>query len=100
MRSRAGPSGFLLDLLLWNSVPAFIGALAAYSKFRPQGLGWLLAILVSSIWAVWVGLLDPQSSTAALIFLFLPAWNVGLVGPGALLASLWGRYAARPARAA
>jgi hypothetical protein len=89
----AGPSGFLVGLLLWNLVPVFIGALAAYSRFQRQGIGWLLATLVASLWALWVGLLDPRGSTSALIFLFLPAWNVGLVGPvGAVVATLWGRY--------
>ena len=53
----AGPSGFLLGLLVWNVVPVSIGALAAYSKFWRYGVGWLLATLVSSTWAVWVGLL-------------------------------------------
>jgi hypothetical protein len=93
-----GLSGFILGLLLWNLVPVLIGALAAYSRFQWLGLGWLLATLISSTWAVWVGLLRPQGSTASLIFLFLPAWNVGLVGPvGVLLAAVWGRYAARRA---
>jgi hypothetical protein len=96
-----GPSGFLLGLLVWNVVPVSIGALAAYSKFWRYGVGWLLAILASSTWAVWVGLLHPQGSTSALIFLFLPLWNVVVVGPvGALLAVLWGRYAARRESAA
>jgi hypothetical protein len=97
----AGPSGFLLSLLLWNLVPVVIGALVAYSKFRRQGVGWLLATLASSTWAVWVGLVQPRGSTAALIFLFLPAWNVVLVGPlGTLLVTVWARNAARRARAA
>ena len=88
----AGPSGFLLGVLLWNLVPAFIGGRLAYSRFERQGLGWLGTTLASSIWATWVGLLHPQGSTSALIFLVLPAWNVALVGPlGALLASLVGR---------
>jgi hypothetical protein len=39
----AGPSGFLLTLLLWNLVPVVIGTLVAYSKFQRQGVGWLLA---------------------------------------------------------
>jgi len=88
----AGPSGFLLGVLLWNLVPAFIGGRLAYSRFERQGIGWLVTTLASSIWAVWVGLLHPRGSTSALIFLVLPAWNVALLGPlGALLGSLVGR---------
>ena len=92
----AGSSGFVLGVLLWNLVPVAVGARAAYSRFRHQGVAWLLATMVSSSWAVWVGLLKPQGSTGALIFLFLPAWNLVVVGPAAaMLATLWGRYATR-----
>jgi hypothetical protein len=92
----AGSLGFLLGLLIWNLVPVLLGSLLAYSRFQAQGVGWLSATLASSAWAVWAGLLDPQGSTSALIFLFLPAWNVVLVGPaGAMLGALWKRYAAR-----
>ncbi|HUR93883.1 MAG TPA: hypothetical protein VMY76_04840 [Gemmatimonadales bacterium] len=88
----AGPSGFLLGVLLWNLVPVLIGGRLAYSRFERQGLGWLGTTLAASVWAIWVGLLHPRGSTAALIFLVLPAWNVALVGPvGALLAGLVGR---------
>jgi hypothetical protein len=91
-----GPSGFLLGLLGWNVLPVLVGTVAAYSRFRRQGVGWLIATLAGSTWAVWAGLLHPRGSTGALIFLFLPAWNLGLLGPvGALLAVGWGRFAAR-----
>jgi len=96
----AGPSGFLLGLFVWSAVPIGVGAVAAYSKFRRGGVGWLVATLASSTWAVWVGLLHPKGSTSALVFLFLPLWNLVAVGPvGALLAVLWGRHAARASAA-
>ena len=97
----AGPSGFLFGVLVWNLVPVAIGALMGYSRVPPYGVGWLLTTLVSSSWAVWVGLLRPEGSTGSLIFLFLPLWNVIVVGPaGALLAMLWGRQTRRGAGAA
>jgi hypothetical protein len=97
----AGPSGFLLGVLAWSLVPVAIGARMAYSQSPRFGVGWLLTTLASSTWAVWVGLLRPQGSTGGLIFLFLPLWNLALVGPaGVLLALLWSRYAGRRARAA
>jgi len=96
----AGPSGFLLGLFVWSAVPTGVGAVAAYSKFRRGGVGWLVATLASSTWAVWVGLLHPKGSTSALVFLFLPLWNLVAVGPvGALLAVLWGRHAGRASAA-
>jgi hypothetical protein len=97
----AGPSGFLLGVLVWNLVPVAAGAFLARSRFRRRGVGWLVATLASSTWAVWAGLVHPQGSTSGLIFLFLPLWNLVLVGPaGALLAMLWERHAARQASAA
>jgi hypothetical protein len=95
---QAGASWFLFGMLAWNLAPVVVGAVAAYSKYRREGVGWLLATLASSAWAVWVGLLHPTGSTAALIFLFLPLWNLLAIGPlGALLAVVWSQYAVRPA---
>jgi hypothetical protein len=83
-----GPWGFLLGLLAWNLAPVFIGGAMLYSRFNRQGLGWLLATLVASLTAVWLGLVAPRGSTAALIFLFMPLWNLLFVGPaGALIAT-------------
>jgi hypothetical protein len=95
---QAGASRFLFGALAWNLAPVIVGAFAAYSKYRREGVGWLLATLVSSAWAVWVGLLHPTGSTAALIFLFLPLWNLLVVGPiGALVAMVWNPYMVRRA---
>jgi hypothetical protein len=92
-----GPSGFLLGLLAWSIVPVAIGAALAHSRLRAQGIGWLVATLASSLWAVWVGVLRPKGSTASLIFLFIPMWNIALIGPaGMLLATLWVRIRRRP----
>jgi hypothetical protein len=94
----AGPSLFLLSVLAWNLFPVAVGALAAYSRFPRHGIGWLLATLLGSCWAVWAGLLHPTGSTSALIFLVLPLWNLALLGPaGWLLGILWGRYVPRSA---
>jgi hypothetical protein len=92
-----GPSGFLLGLLAWSLAPVAIGAALAHSRWRAQGIGWLVATLASSLWAVWVGVLRPKGSTASLIFLFIPMWNIALIGPaGMLLATLWVRIRRRP----
>jgi hypothetical protein len=87
---QAGASAFLFGMLAWNLAPVIVGSFAAYSKYQREGVGWLLATFASSSWAVWVGLLHPKGSTAALIFLFLPLWNLLAIGPlGALLAVVW-----------
>jgi hypothetical protein len=90
---QAGASRFLFAMLAWNLAPVVVGSFAAYSKYQREGVGWLLATLASSSWAVWIGLLHPKGSTAALIFLFLPLWNLLAIGPlGALLAVVWSQY--------
>ncbi len=86
-----GPSAFLLGLLGWSLVPVAAGAALAYSRFRTQGVGWLLAVLVGSLWAIWVGLVRPKGSTASLIFLFMPLWNLVFVGPTGVLLTTLGR---------
>jgi hypothetical protein len=93
----AGPSRFLLGMVLWNLAPVLVGLLLLRTRFRLLGLGWLLATLAGSCWAVWVGVLRPTGSTSSLIFLFMPMWNLALVGPvGLLLASLWQRSRTHP----
>jgi hypothetical protein len=88
----AGPSRFLLGMMLWNVTPVLVGLALLRTRFRSLGIGWLVATLAGSCWAVWVGLLRPTGSTSSLIFLFMPMWNLALVGPvGLLLASLWQR---------
>jgi hypothetical protein len=97
----AGASGFLLGVLFWNLVPVAVGTRMAYSSAPRYGVGWLLATLISSGWAVWVGLLHPRGSTGGLIFLFLPLWNLIVVGPaGMAIARVSRRYTGRDATAA
>ena len=69
-------------------------------NFSPAAAATLsgVAIVASSTWAVWVGLLHPKGSTAALVFIFLPLWNLLAIGPlGALLAVVWSQYLMRRA---
>jgi thiosulfate reductase cytochrome b subunit len=87
----AGPSAFLVGLLLWSLLPVAIGAGLAYSRFCPQGMGWLVATLGGSLWAIWVGVVQPKGSTASLIFLFMPLWNMVAVGPAGVLLATIGR---------
>jgi len=101
---RAAGAGAGVDVRVFRP-SIVVGAAPATAGGIPsnllQGFIWLLATLASSTWAVWVALIHPQGSTAALVFLFLPLWNVVVVGPvGALLTILWNRYAARRAGAA
>ncbi|HYC33001.1 MAG TPA: hypothetical protein VEB59_11985 [Gemmatimonadales bacterium] len=84
----AGASAFLLGVFFWNLVPVAVGGLMAYSRVPAYGVGWLLATLAGSSWAIWIGLLRPEGSTGGLIFLFLPLWNLIVVGPAGMLPAL------------
>jgi hypothetical protein len=78
---------FLVGLLCANVLPVGIGALLLRARWPGVGVGWLIGTLLASGYALWVGLLRPQGSTSALIFLVLPVWNCFLTGPvGALVA--------------
>jgi hypothetical protein len=89
---QAGPSGFLVRSLLCNLIPVAVGTALLYSRFRWQGVAWLCGTLATSTWAIWVALIRPQGSTAALVFLVLPLWNTVVVGPlGALIGTLLSR---------
>jgi hypothetical protein len=87
---QGGFDWFLIGALLANVLPVGIGAMLLQTRWAGVGVGWLIATLLASGYAVWVGLVRPQGSTSALIFLVLPVWNCLLVGPvGALVALGW-----------
>ena len=89
---QGGFDPFLIGALLANVLPVAIGAMLLRTRWTGVGVGWLLGTLLASGYALWVGLLRPQGSTSALIFLVLPAWNCLLAGPvGALVALGWRR---------
>lgn len=85
----AGPSLFLFGLFAANLIPIVIGYRLTRTRYRSLGIGWLLATLAASCWAVWAGMLRPGGSSSSLISLVAPFWNALVVGPvGAGLVAL------------
>lgn len=87
---RAAPL-FAVGLLLWGLLPLAIAYLIFHFRRQHAAWGWIAAVLVHSYFVV-ANVLQSQSSTAAIDFLWMPAWNIVVVGPvGALIGFLLAR---------
>lgn len=75
---------FVLGLMLWNLaplVPPFVWPLAR----RPLlATAWLVACALVDVYAYWAVVVHPTSSTSALLYLFLPLYELLGVGPMAI----------------
>lgn len=77
---------FLTGLLLWSCTPYAIAALLARGRCVVWGLGAAAACLAADLFMHYTVFVAPKGSTAALGLLFMPLWNLVVVGPaGALL---------------
>lgn len=99
-KAEGGPSLFLAGLVLLSLAPYAVAALLAR---RPRGgplaLGFALASLLADGYMHYAVFVAPKSSTAALGLLFMPIWNLLVVGPaGAALAWLGHRLLVRSHR--
>lgn len=96
-----GAIAFLIGLLLWSCAPYAIAALLAQGRRVLWGLGAAAACLVADGFMHYSVFVAPKGSTAALGLLFVPLWNLLVVGPaGALLCWLAYRVAGRRGGAA
>lgn len=87
---------FALALFGLNLVPTGVAWVIYRFEKRLAAWGWLLAVVLFTT-VVW-GLMTfgVQGSTASIGFLWLPVWNVVVVGPaGALLTVVSGRLIGR-----
>jgi hypothetical protein len=92
---------FLIGLLLWSCTPYAIAALLARGRHAVWGLGAATACLVADGFMHYSVFIAPEGSTAALGLLFMPLWNLLVIGPvGALLFWLAYRILARQRGAA
>jgi hypothetical protein len=79
--------GFALSLWLWSLLPYAAGLLLYWKLFwQLKAVGWLICVLIMDLLMHRAVFIEPESSTAALGLLFMPLWNLLVVGPaGALL---------------
>lgn len=81
-----GAVAFLIGLLLWSCTPYAIAAVLARGRHAVWGLGAAAACLAADLFMHYTVFVAPKGSTAALGLLFMPLWNLLVVGPaGALL---------------
>ena len=96
-----GAAAFLIGLFLWSCAPYAIAALLARGRRVLWGLGAAAACLVADGFMHYTVFVAPKGSKAALGLLFMPLWNLLVVGPaGALLCWLVYRVAGRRGGAA
>lgn len=92
-----GAAAFLVGLVLWSCTPYAVVAALAWRNRHVLGLGAAAACLAADLFMHYTVFVAPRSSTAALGLLFMPLWNLVVIGPmGALLLWLtcrafWGR---------
>lgn len=90
----AGAIAFLVGLWIWSCAP--YGACALLVRWRRPvwGGGAAAASLAADLFMHYSVFIAPKGSTAALGLLFMPLWNLLIIGPaGALVFGLvsWGR---------
>jgi hypothetical protein len=81
-KADGGFSLFLVGLLLMSWLPYAIAAGIAYVESRAVfGLGFALASLAGDLYMHYSVFIAPKGSTAALGLLFMPMWNLIILGP-------------------
>jgi hypothetical protein len=81
-KADGGISMFLVGLFLASCLPyALAAALVRWSKAAPFALGFALASLAGDLFMHYSVFIAPKGSTAALGLLFMPAWNLFIIGP-------------------
>lgn len=83
--AEGGFSGFSVGLVLWSWLPyALAGTLLKRNAYAAAGAA--VFVLAADALAFKLAFINPQGSTSALVLLFMPLWNLVLVGPiGAVL---------------
>ena len=99
----AGAVAFLVGLWIWSCVP--YGACVLLVRWRRPvwGCGAAAASLAADMFMHYSVFIAPKGSTAALGLLFMPLWNLLIIGPaGALVLGLaswaWCRRSDGPPR--
>jgi len=89
-RADGGLSWFLLGLVLLSCLPYGVAvALTRARRASLLALGWAIASLLADLYMHYSVFVAPKGSTAALGLLFMPIWNLLVVGPvGAVV--VWG----------
>jgi hypothetical protein len=95
MAESSSNQGFIAGLLLWSILPFCVAALLLkFGVGVPRAAGYAWASLLGSMYMHATVFVQPTSSTASLGLLFMPLWNLILIGPAGLFIA-WGFQAFR-----
>lgn len=86
--AEGGMSAFLVGLFLWSCLPYAIAGVLPFFRIRPGiAAGYAFGALLGDLFMHYSAFINPKGSTAALGLLFMPMWNLALLGPiGAVVA--------------
>jgi len=78
--------GFLLGLFMWSCLPYLTAALLPKLRIR-QGVaaGFAVGAIAGDLYMHYAAFWNPRSSTTPLGLLFMPLWNLVLLGPVGML---------------
>lgn len=76
----SAPPMFLVLLVLWNIAPILVAAIMFTAGAHYPAWGWLISVALFGLWTV-VAVLQSDSSTSALGFMWTPIWSFLVVGP-------------------
>lgn len=99
-KAEGGLSTFVVGLFVWSCLPYAVAALLGSRCNRPAiALGAALGALAGDLFMHYSVFVTPKGSTAALGLLFMPLWNLLLLGPaGAVTAWALARWRRRTPR--
>ncbi len=96
-KAEGGWSPFVLGLLAFSLIPYVVAVvLARFRTTASSAFGFAAGALLGDLFMHYSVFIAPKGSTAALGLLFMPIWNLLLLGPvGALLAWVSARLVGR-----
>ena len=99
-KADGGWSLFVVGLLAFSLTPyAVAEILARFGRMASSALGFAAGALIGDLYMHYSVFMAPKGSTAALGLLFMPLWNLLILGPvGALIGWAIARFMGRQSR--
>ena len=85
-KAEGGWSLFVVGLFAFSLTPYAVAAmLARFGRMASSALGFAAGALIGDLYMHYSVFIAPKGSTAALGLLFMPLWNLLVIGPGGAL---------------
>ena len=100
LKADGGWSLFVVGLFAFSLTSYALAAmLARFGRMASSALGFAAAALIGDLYMHYSVFIAPKGSTAALGLLFMPLWNLLVIGPGgALIGWAMARFIGRRSR--